>query len=108
MTRNVEEMDITLLGKLLIGLFKGEMTAKEINFVTNIKKERDCFMRFDILKEAKIEEHAFDRRWKIISAILLDIAMEVGSNELKTDLEQFIYEAEESVPIRTMMYTTSE
>ena len=97
-TREIDKMDITLLGKLLTGLFKDKMTVMERNLVGNIKEERDSFMHSDILKEAKIEEQVFNRRWKIISSILLDIAVEIGSNEFNTDVEKFIKETEESVP----------
>ena len=88
-------MDITLLGKLVIGLFKDSITETEKNSVNNIKEERDSFMHSDVLKEAKIEEHVFNRRWKTISSILLDIAAEIGPTEFKTDLETFIKDTQE-------------
>ena len=94
-TREIDKMDITLLGKLVIGLFKDSITETEKNSVNNIKEERDSFMHSDVLKEAKIEEHVFNRRWKTISSILLDIAAEIGPTEFKTDLETFIKDTQE-------------
>ena len=96
--RDIDKMDITLLGTLVMGLFRNKMTAKEMTSVNNIKEERNNFMHSDVLKEAKIEEHVFKRRWKTISSILLDAAVEVGPNEFKTDVETFIKETQESAP----------
>ena len=96
--REIAKMDITLLGKLVKGLFHNKMTATERTSVNNIKEERDNFMHSDVLKEAKIEEHVFNRRWKTISSILLDAANEVGPNEFKAEVETFIRETQESAP----------
>ena len=96
--REIDKMDITLLGKLVMGLFKNKMTAIEKTSVNNIKEERNNFMHSDVLKEAKIEEHVFYRRWKIISSILLDAAVEIGPNEFKTRVETFIKETNDRVP----------
>ena len=97
-TREIAKMDITLLGKLVKGLFNNKMTSTERTSVNNIKEERDNFMHSDVLKEAKIEEHVFNRRWRTISSILLDAAVEVGPNEFKADVEKFIRETQESAP----------
>ena len=96
--RDIAKMDITLLGTLVMGLFRNKMTAKERTSVSNIKEERNNFMHSDVLKEAKIEEHVFKRRWRTISSILLDAAVEIGPNEFKTDVETFIRETQESAP----------
>ena len=96
--REIAKMDITLLGKLVMGLFHNKMTATESTSVNNIKEERDNFMHSDVLKEAKIEEYVFNRRWKTISSILLDAANEIEPNEFKTEVETFIRETQERAP----------
>ena len=96
--REIATMDITLLGKLVKGLFNNKMTATERTSVNNIKEERDNFMHSDVLKEAKIEEQAFNRRWKTISSMLFDAAVEIGPNEFKTEVETFIRETQEGAP----------
>ena len=110
--RDIAKMDITLLGTLVMGLFRNKMTAKERTSVSNIKEERNNFMHSGVLKEAKIEEHVFKRRWKTISSILLDAADEVGPNEFKTYVETFIRETQESAPqeneIREILITWCE
>ena len=110
--REIAKMDITLLGKLVKGLFHDKMTATERTSVNNIKEERDNFMHSDVLKEAKIEEHVFNRRWKTISSILLDAANEIGPSEFKTEVETFIRETQESAPqgneIRDILITWCE
>ena len=110
--REIAKMDITLLGKLVKGLFHDKMTATERTSVNNIKEERDNFMHSDVLKEAKIEEHMFNRRWKTISSILLDAANEIEPNEFKTEVETFIRETQESAPqgneIREILITWCE
>ena len=97
-TREIAKMDITLLGKLVKGLFNNKMTSTERTSVNNIKEERDNFMHSDVLKEAKIEEHVFNRRWRTISSILLDAAVEIGPIEFRTGVEKFIRETQESAP----------
>ena len=110
--RDIAKMDITLLGTLVMGLFSNKMTAKERTSVSNIKEERNNFMHSDVLKEAKIEEPVFKRRWRTISSILLDAAVEIGPNEFKTDVETFIRETQESAPqgneIREILITWCE
>ena len=66
--------------------------------MNSIREERDNFMHSDVLKKAKIEEHVFNRRWKIISSILIDAASEIGPNEFKTHVETFIKETNDRVP----------
>ena len=94
--REIDKMDITLLGKLLTGLFKDKMTGTEIDLVKNIKDERDNLMHSEVLKEAKLDENVFNRRWRTISSILLDIATEIGSPGLKTDIETLVNEIKET------------
>ena len=85
--REIDKMDITLLGKLLTGLFKDKMTRTEIDLVKNIKDERNNLMHSEVLKEAKLDENVFNQRWRTISSILLDIATEIGSPASKTDIK---------------------
>ena len=95
-TREIDKMDITLLGKLLTGLFRDKLTVTEIDLLKNIKDERDNFMHSDVLKEARIDENVFKRRWKTISSILLDITAEIGSPGFKTDIETLIKDIKEN------------
>ena len=90
--REIDKMDITLLGKLLTGLFKDKMTRTEIDLVKNIKDERNNLMHSEVLNEAKLDENVFNQRWRTISSILLDIATEIGSPASKTDIETLINE----------------
>ena len=87
--RDLDKMDITLLGKFALGLFKDKMTAKEKDCVNKIKEERDNIMHSDMLETAKINATFFNRKWQEITNILLDIADEIGP-QVKVDLQTLI------------------
>ena len=101
--RDLDKMDITLLGKLVLGLFKDKMTMIEKDCVNKIKEERDNIMHSDMLETAKISEPLFNRRWQEITNILLDIADEIGP-QFKVDLQTLIEETKKSCPELAEMY----
>ena len=101
--RDIDKMDITLLGKLSLGLFKDKMTAKEKNCVNKIKEERDNFMHSDMLETAKVTTTLFNRRWQDITSTLLEIADEMDP-QFKVDLQSFIEETKKSCPELSEVY----
>ena len=101
--RDLDKMDITLLGKLALGLFKDKMTMIEKDCVNKIKEERDNIMHSDMLETAKISELLFNRRWQEITNILLDIADEIDP-QFKVDLQTLIEETKKSCPELAEIY----
>ena len=101
--RDLDKMDITLLGKLALGLFKDKMTMIEKDCVNKIKEERDNIMHSDMLEIAKISEPLFNRRWQEITNILLDIADEIDP-QFKVDLQTLIEETKKSCPELAEIY----
>ena len=95
--REVDKMDITLLCKLLFDLFNNNLTDKERKCIIDIKKERDTMMHSDYLESAKEDLRLFERRWQVISAVLLDIAYELPP-PFKQELEIFIDDTTKSDP----------
>ena len=96
--RDIDNMDITLLGKLAFDLFKDKMTTKEKGCISQIKEERDNFMHSKLLETAALETPIFERRWQDISIILLDMADEIGDPSFKTELQSFIDDTKKSCP----------
>ena len=105
-SRAVDKMDITLLGKLVLGLFKDTMTDNETSCINAIKVERDKFLHSEILELAKISTEVFDQRWQIISTLLRDLADEVGEPDFRTQLEDFIEETKKGYPDLAEIHAT--
>lgn len=103
--RDIDKMDITLLGKLSLDLFNGKMTVNEKDCVNKIKQERDNFLHSDVLETAKVATPLFDRRWQEISNILLDLADEIEP-VLRDDLQTFIDEVKRTSPDLTEIHKT--
>ena len=96
--RDIDKMDITLLGKLLLELFKDKMTPKEQACVNGIKEERDKFMHSEMLETAEVSTPLFNQKWQDISALLLDLADEIGDPVFVTELKDFIENTKKSSP----------
>lgn len=90
--RKIDEMDITLLGKLVLELFKTNLTVEEKNGTLAIKRERDTLLHSNILESAKVSTLIFERRWQEISSILSNLADEIGLPDFKEELDAFIEE----------------
>ena len=101
--RDLDKMDITLLGKLALGLFENKMTVKEKNCVDRIKEERDNIMHSDMLETAKVSATLFNRRWQEITNRLLDIADEMDPT-VKVELQTLIEETKKSCPELAEIY----
>ena len=97
-SRDIDKMDITLLGKLAFDLFKDKLSPKERICINSIKDERDNLMHSETLNTAKIPSTVFDGKWQDISTVLLDLADEIGDPAFKGDLQDFIQETKNSNP----------
>ena len=107
--RDVHKMDITLLCKLALELFKDKVTDIEKSCVVAIRTERDGFMHSELLESAKLDSQAFESRWSEISAILLDFAEEIGDPSFISELKVFIDEAKKVDPdIKEILETLKE
>ena len=107
--RDVHKMDITLLCKLALELFKDKVTDKEKSCVVAIRTERDDFMHSELLESAKLDLQAFESRWSEISAILLDFAEEIGDPSFISELKVFIDETKKVDPdIKEILETLKE
>ena len=91
----IDKMDITLLCKLILDLFK--VNDKERKGILAIKSERDNMMHSEFLESAKVDTQQFERRWQIISSVLLDLADELPP-PFKRELVDFIDETKKSNP----------
>ena len=96
--RDIHKMDITLLCKFALDLFKGQLTEKEKSCTVAIRTERDSFMHSDILEAAKLDSQEFERRWQDISFLLLDFAAETGEQSFTSQLQSFIDDTKKSDP----------
>ena len=97
-SRSVEKMDITLLGKLVMGMFRDLLTDKEKDCVNSIKVERDKFLHSETLEIAKVSATVFESRWQDICIVLQDLAVEIGDACFKTQLDTFIEETKRCSP----------
>ena len=93
----IDKMDITLLCKLIFGIFNNVLTDKEKQNIRAIKSERDAMMHSDFLVSAKIPTQMFERRWKDIATALLNTADELQPS-IKRELEDFIDKTKNSDP----------
>ena len=101
--RDLDKMDITLLGKLALGLFKDKMTVKEKTCVNRIKEERDIIMHSDLLETGKISEVSLNRKWQVITTLLLELSDEIDT-KFKDELQTFIDETKKSCPELAEIY----
>ena len=95
--RDFEKMDITFLCKLASNIFKDNMTHDEKIYLDKIKQQRNSFLHSGILESCRVDDVAFQRKWQEISAILLDLALEVGGAERGADLQLKIKTAIEDI-----------
>ena len=96
--REIIKMDISLLFKLSVHLFKDKMTAKERDCIYGIDFERNEFLHSDMLETAKAEITVFRQKWQKISLILLDLADEIGDPTFMSEMKEFITNTEKSSP----------
>ena len=96
--RDLDKMDITLLSKLVIGLFKSKMTDREKQLTLDLVAERDNFMHSEILEAGKISCTNFSRKWQELSTLLEDMAKEIGDLALQTELYDFIEDGKKTCP----------
>ena len=104
--RDFDKMDITLLCKLALNIFKDKMTTDEATYLGKIKQERDSFLHSDILEICKVEHLFFSRKWQCISAILEDMALEVGGADFRLEIQIVIKDTEKSSPTLTEIQET--
>ena len=88
--RNIEDMDITLLSKLTLGLFSTKITEDEKRCINALRNERDKFMHSTMLEAARLSMPVFERNWQIISMLLLDFADAIGDQRFKDNIQEFI------------------
>ena len=93
--KDVEKMDITLLCKLTLKLFKGNLTEEQIKLITGIKAERDKLAHSDLLETAAVMDNAFFARWAIVEKLLLDLS---GTTGARQEMETFIDKIRYSEP----------
>ena len=96
--RDIDRMDITLLCKLLLELFKDNITAKEKDSVAGIKTERDKIMHSEILEKAAVKTEKFEGKWQDITTFLQDLADEIGDAVFQEELKEFIEETKKCSP----------
>ena len=94
----IDKMDITLLCKLILDLFKTSLTDREKDAVFDIKHERNSMLHSELLESAKLDSKTFEMRWQDISSILLDLADEIQNPEFKRDVADFISEIKKRNP----------
>ena len=92
------KMDITLLCKLALNIFKDKMTTDETTYLGKIKRERDSFLHSDILEICMVDHLFFSRKWQYISTALEDMALEIGGADLRREIEIVIKDTEKSSP----------
>lgn len=97
-SREIDKMDITLLYKLTLNIFKDKMTADEKTNLTKIKKERDSFLHSNILESAKADDQFFSQKWRYISTLLTDTAGALGCVDLQSEIKIIIETTKQCSP----------
>ena len=96
--RDVEKMDITLLHRLIMKLFKDKLTQTQMKLVNGLKTERDKLVHSDLLETAQLNNIDFGRRQADIETILLKLSDTIRAAGVKQEMEEFIRITLFSVP----------
>ena len=88
--RDVEKMDITLLHRLIMKLFKDKLTQTQRKLVNGLKAERDKLVHSDLIEKAQLNVTDFARRWDDIDTILLKLSDTIRTAGVKKEMVEFI------------------
>ena len=102
--RDIDNMDVSLLCKLAFHLFKQNMTACIEKNIKDIRDARNELLHSDLLKRAKIEETAFNIRFRTMSDLLKIAAKEVGNTDFENEVNAFIERIESSSSLLAELY----
>ena len=87
-------MDISLLCKLILGVFDYMLSGKLKSYITAIKELRDNFLHSDTLEIAAVEKQEFEKQWNAVSGLLIDTIKE-GDIDSESEVNNMIDAAKE-------------
>ena len=92
--RSTDKMDISLLCKLILGVFDYMLSGKLKSYITAIKELRDNFLHSDTLEIAAVEKQEFEKQWNAVSGLLIDTIKE-GDIDSESEVNNMIDAAKE-------------
>ena len=96
--RDVEKMDITLLHRLIMKLFKNKLTGTQFKIVNALKTERDQLVHSDLLETVKLNDKDFIHKWLDIETLFLKLSATIETAGVKGEMSEFIRTIRDTVP----------
>ena len=96
--REVENMDITLLCKLIMKLFKNKLEQSQIDLINKIKDERDKLVHSHLLEKTELDSKNYSTRRAIIRKLLQDLYGTMKTAGVSQEMETFMDKTDNTAP----------